>query len=79
MHRSKTLDDSRIKVNTEVNIRHQIEAISGTMDLSLSHECIEELIDLVKKTSIINERTRNLNLTDIPPAFLFAPRQIKIH
>ena len=74
MHCSKTLDDGGIEMNTEVTTRHQIEAISEAMGLSLSEEFVADLIDLVKKTSIIHERTRSLNLTDIPPSFLFVPK-----
>ena len=61
-------------MNTEVAIRHQIETLSETMDLSLSHEFVTDLIDLIKKTSIVHDRTRSLNLTDIPPSFLFIPK-----
>ena len=61
-------------MNKEGTIRHHIEAVSGTIDLSLSHECVEDLVDLIKKTSIVQERTRSLNLTNVPPSFLFSPK-----
>lgn len=56
------------------NIRYQIEALSEAMSLSLSNECIEELTDFIKTTASVRERIRSMDLTNVPPAFLFVPK-----
>ena len=54
-------------------IRSQLEALAAAAGLSLSDEHVEEILPFMKNAFAIRARARGLDLSDIPPAFLFVP------